>query len=302
MRASKGKQSSMFCAATVAVMCAAVNCAGNATEPPANMAEDPAPSTGEGGAPHVARDAAAPATRDGSWQDTASPRAGDDGPLDAAAPDTSASSFDVAAPDTAAATGTKVTTYDVKTDWSDDKNPNGVWSLREGTNVITPSVANWHGYKGQRAWSKAASGSGHIPVFLKIAIAGFEAKQAQIGDLIVHAQDEFGGPGLGQAQIVWTAPASGTVDIKGGLWLGRTTLGRSDDWTLSVAGAQKATGKVAANDGHDRTNPVPIAESNLPVSAGQTVVLQISRSATCANNHTCAEFCDLLLTITLTTP
>ncbi len=267
--------------------CLLVGCGGGVTEPPSRAGTDD-PASSEGGAepPHVAPDAAIPARRDPAAHDAA---------------------IDVIAPDAAAAesmpdAGFKVTVYDLKTDWSDTKNPNGAWSLREGDHVIAAPVANWHGYKGQAAWCKAASGSGHIPVFLKISGAGFEAKQAQIGDLIVHAQDEFGGPGLGQAQIVWTAPASGTVDIKGGLWLGRTTLGRSDDWTLSVAGVQKAAGKVAANDGHDRNNPVPIAETNLPVSSGQTVVLQISRSAACANTHTCAEFCDLLLTITLTSP
>jgi hypothetical protein len=251
---------------------------------------DPAPSAGDAGVSSPADDAAMPLIRDASSQDAPSSPVANDG------------SLDVAASEAPVGVVSMVTVYDLKTDWSDTTNPNGAWSLREGANVITPSVANWHGYKGQRAWAKAAAGSGHIPLFLKVSVAGFEAKQAEIGDLIVHAQDDFGGPGLGQAQIVWTAPASGTIDIKGALWLGRTTLGRSDDWTLSVAGVQKAAGKVAANDQHDRTNPVQIAESNVLVSPGQTVTLQISRSATCSNTHTCAEFCDLLLTITLTSP
>lgn len=204
--------------------------------------------------------------------------------------------------DSAPEVASTVTVYDLKTDWSDTKNPNGVWSLREGVNVITPSVANWNGYKGQFAWAKSATGSGHIPVLVKVAVAGFEAPQAQIGDLIIHAQDEFGGPGLGQAQIVWTAPASGTVDIKGALWLGRTSLGRSDDWTLTVAGVQKSTGKVGAADGHDRANPWKLSETQVPVSLGQTVTLQISRSAACSDARTCAEFCGVLLTVTLTSP
>jgi len=82
-------------------------------------------------------------------------------------------------------------------------------------------------------------------VLLKVSVDNFEADQAEKGDLIVHAQDEQGGPGLGQARIVWTAPSSGTIDIDGGLWLGRVSLKRSDDWTLTVAGTQKAMGKVA---------------------------------------------------------
>ncbi len=196
----------------------------------------------------------------------------------------------------------QVVSYDLKTDWSDTQNPNGVWSLREGDNLITPAVADWNNYRGQPAWAKSATGSGHIPVLVRIAVAGFEAPQASLGDLIVHAQDEFGGPGLGQARIVWTAPASGKVDVEGGLWMARTSLGRSDDYTLTVAGVQKATGKVAANDGHTRDAPLPLSVSSVPVKSGDVVVLQISKSAACSDNKTCAEFCGVLLTVKLTSP
>ena len=255
-----------------------------AAEPPSNAKSlDAGASPDDASAPELARDAARPLAKDASSSPDAASEPDASGPLDAA-------------PDAPATVNGKVTVYDLKADWSDTQNPNGVWSLREGTNLFPP-VANWGGSQGQRAWCKARSGSGHIPVILKVSVMGFEAKEAQIGDLIVHAQDEIGGPGLGQAQIVWTAPASGTVDIKGGLWLGRL-IGRSDDWTLTIAGVQKSMGKVAA--GHDRNNPVPISETNVPIAAGQTIVLQISRSATCANTKTCAEFCDFLLTITLT--
>src|SRR5258706_15571231 len=37
-----------------------------------------------------------------------------------------------------------VITYDLKTDWSEVSNPNGVWSYREGTNAL-PHVASWLG-------------------------------------------------------------------------------------------------------------------------------------------------------------
>ena len=271
---------------TLAVMCVGWLIAGCGAAGPPSKAEslDAGASADDVSAPDLAKDAARPLAKDAS------------SPTDAASEPDASGPFDAAASDAPAGMGGKVTVYDLKADWSDTQNPNGVWSLREGNNLF-PAVENWGGSKGQRAWCKARSGSGHIPVILKVSVMGFEAKEAQIGDLIVHAQDEIGGPGLGQAQIVWTAPASGTVDIKAGLWLGRL-IGRSDDWTLTIAGVQKSMGKVAA--GHDRNNPVPISETNVPIAAGQTIVLQISRSATCANTKTCAEFCDFLLTITLT--
>jgi hypothetical protein len=220
--------------------------------------------------------------------------AGDSG----ATPDATATTMPEAGPDVKST----VTVYDLKTDWSETKNPNGVWSVMIGTNVV-PAVMSWNGFQGQYAYATSASGNGHIPVLLKVSVNNFEANQAQMGDLIVHAQDEQGGPGLGQARIVWTAPSSGTIDIDGGLWLGRLSLKRSDDWTLAVAGAQKAAGKVAYNDGHTRNDPLQITQKQLPIMRDQTVVLQISRSAMCdASPGTCAEFCDLTFKVTLTSP
>jgi len=205
-------------------------------------------------------------------------------------------------PEATADAAPTVTVYDLKTDWSDTKNPNGVWSIMIGTNVAK-SVMNWNGSQGQAAYATSGNGNGHIPVLLKVSVNGFEADQAQKGDLIVHAQDEQGGPGLGQARIVWTAPSTGTVDIDGSLWLGRISLRRSDDYTLTVAGTQKAMGKVPYNMGINRTSPVKISQKALPIMKGETVELQISRSMMCdASPSTCAEFCDLTLGVTLTSP
>jgi hypothetical protein len=203
-----------------------------------------------------------------------------------------------------------VTVYDLQKDWSDTQNPFGAWTImigpKDGTdagpNNVVKSVPNWNGSQGQFAYSTSANGNGHIPVLLKVSVSGFEADQAQKGDLIVHTQDEQGGPGLGQARIVWTAPSSGTVDVDGAFWLGRVSLKRQDEFTLAVAGAQKATGKVPYNMGVNRTNPVKLSQKGLPIMKGEAVELQLVRSMMCDASGTCAEFCDLTFKVTLTSP
>lgn len=125
----------------------------------------------------------------------------------------------------------------------------------------------------------------------------------------MHAQDEAGGPGLGQARIVWTAPSSGTVDIDASFWLARTSLRRKDVYTVMAAGAMKGMGDVPYNMSVARDNPAKFSQKGLPILKGETVELQISHALTCdacssspcdGKQGTCAEFCDYLLKITHT--
>lgn len=194
------------------------------------------------------------------------------------------------------------TTYDLKANWSNTNNPNGVWSLREGNNVITAVVQNWIGFQSQYAWAKAATGNGAVPAFLKVSSGDFEAPRAEVGDVVVHPQDEVSGAGLGQARIVWTAPTSGTVDVEGAVWLARTTLKRADEYTLTVAGVKKASGTIDFDDGNTRDDPHAFSANLLPVTSGDEVVLQISQHPGCEGegSGSCAEFCGVRFTVKLT--
>ena len=107
----------------------------------------------------------------------------------------------------AGATGA-VKVYDLKNDWSDTQNPTGPWTIMIGTDVAK-SMPNWVGETGQNAYVTKANGIGHIPMLVKVSISNFEGKLAQNGDLVVHAQDEGGGPGLGQARVVRRPPRRG---------------------------------------------------------------------------------------------
>jgi len=211
--------------------------------------------------------------------------------------------------DAGADSGGTVKVYDLKSDWSDTQNPNGAWAIMIGT-TLAKNLPSWIGETGQNSYVTAANGIGHIPVLLKVSASNFEGKLAQKGDLVVHAQDEGGGPGLGQARIVWTAPSAGTVDVDAAFWLARTSLKRKDIYAVTVAGAMKGMGDVPSNMGVTRDSPAKFSQKGLPIAQGQTVELQISRALTCdacssppcdgKQGPTCAEFCDYTLKITHT--
>ncbi len=191
---------------------------------------------------------------------------------------------DVAPPDAAGDdAGWTHTTYDLKHDWSDTDNPDGVWRLKEGGTVIPAPVDEWGG-SSERAWARVASGNGFIPAFLRMTSRDLGTDQLEIGDLVIHTRDDGNGLGYGEARVVWTSPAAGTIDVAGTIWLGRTTLGRSNNWTLSVAGMQVASGTITSSDWRGRTNPWSFAEraeeplTGIPVSAGTEVVLEITKT------------------------
>ncbi|MEO8215291.1 MAG: hypothetical protein ABI560_18975 [Myxococcales bacterium] len=200
-----------------------------------------------------------------------------------------------------------MTVYDLKSDWSDTQNPVGPWTVLIGTTVAT-NMPSWVGEKGQNSYVTKSNGIGHIPVLLKVSVSSFEGKLAKVGDLVVHAQDEGGGPGLGQARIVWTAPSSGSIDVDASFWLARTSLKRKDVYTMTIAGAMKGMADIPSNMGVTRDNPVKFSQKGLPIMKGETVELQVSRAQTCDAcstppcdgkvGTTCAEFCDYTLKIT----
>jgi hypothetical protein len=210
--------------------------------------------------------------------------------------------------DAGGAGGTTAKVYDLTSDWSDTQNPNGPWTVLIGT-TVAKNVTGWDGEKGQNAYATVASGSlvGHIPALLKVSVSNFAGSLAKTGDLVIHAQDESGGTGLGQARIVWTAPSTGSVDVDASFWLGAVRK-RKDAYTMTVAGAMKGMGDVPPNMGITRATPVKFSQKGLPIMKGETVELKISHALTCdacstspcegTTNPTCAEFCGYTLKIT----
>ena len=67
----------------------------------------------------------------------------------------------------AAAGSASAAVYDLKTDWSDAANANGVWTYREGNNAL-PHVASWQSSLGgytspQPGWAASENGNPRIP-------------------------------------------------------------------------------------------------------------------------------------------
>jgi len=188
--------------------------------------------------------------------------------------------------------------YDLNADWSDAANPNGAWTYRHGTTAL-PSQANYlpsHFPAGQPAWAVAPFGAGHIPSWLRnstpAVIAGMDFL---IGDVIVHAHDNANGAGLGVANVIWTSPTDGFVDIHGAVWLARN-IGRSTRFNLFHNSILLATGDLFTGDPFSRATPLEFSALNLATSAGDVIRLEILRTSTFG------EFTGVNLTIDLSQP
>jgi hypothetical protein len=180
-------------------------------------------------------------------------------------------------------------TFDLKADWSDSANPNGVWLYRAGSTVL-PHVTSWPvgGFVSQQGWANGSS----LPFWFQSTETPSFAHDWQTGDVVVHTQDDFNGSGNGTANVVWVSPISGTIDITGGVWEGRDigSFGgglRGNQWNLYVKGQLVSTGTISGGDPYSRANPFtfslgsggPIALNDIPVALGDTVTLELVRTS-----------------------
>lgn len=179
--------------------------------------------------------------------------------------------------------------YDLRADWSNLANPNGVWSYNTGAAPL-PYTASWTGdlfSAPQPGWGGTVPFSTLVPVWFQsaatpLSIPGFDW---QIGDVVVHTQDEINGPGLGPANVTWTSPLSGAIDISGAAWMGRDA-GRADQWSVLVRNALVSQGDISSGDPYSRASPFDFAAGsggagalqNIPVSAGDLVELRVTRT------------------------
>ncbi|MDA1276791.1 MAG: immunoglobulin domain-containing protein [Verrucomicrobia bacterium] len=202
--------------------------------------------------------------------------------------------------------GQRMLIYDLGSNWSDTANPNGVWSYNEGINPL-PFAASWLGgtrtfAAPQPAWARSANGTGHIPAWFKSAASVSIAADWQAGDVVVHSTDVTNGPGQGIANVTWTSPLDGTVEISGAAWLGRD-VGRGNTWELYVRDNRITGGILSSTDLFTRDRPYDFAAGDagpdslrsIPVSMGDVIKLEVARTATAG------EFSVLRFRINLTT-
>lgn len=179
----------------------------------------------------------------------------------------------------------QIQTYDLATDWSNTSNPNGVWSYNEGSNPL-PFQPEWEPSFGP-AWAYAPwPNFGHVPLWAKTQVSssvdGFE-----IGDILGHSSDSGRGENYEPANITWTSPSAGNINISGSAWIS-PSIDRSNRWELYLNGTLLSSGNMLAQGGYYRSNPFSFSAgsggapilNNIPVSAGDVVKLQIVKLST----------------------
>ncbi|MBI5693649.1 MAG: hypothetical protein HZC55_26530 [Verrucomicrobia bacterium] len=171
-----------------------------------------------------------------------------------------------------------VTVWDLKNDWNLPNNPNGPWSYNAGNTPMPYRVNTAFG----PGYSLSPSGFGHVPIW---AQSPFTSGFVQAGDIIVHAWDQYNGAG-GQANVTWTSPIDGFVDISGFTYLSNygDRLGR---WRLSIDGVEVTGGALVGPpvDTYSSSNPFNFSTGyggasvlqNVHVSIGDVIQFQFEK-------------------------
>lgn len=189
------------------------------------------------------------------------------------------------------------TEYDVSADWSDEQNPNGVWTYT-GNNgaVLTVNQPDWDVrgffFSGQRAWANAILPEpNHVPMWFKAS--GPSA-------LDVPGVGGHGSEGSIDAWVgvVWRSPVDGTVSITGGVWqalkaeigaFGGTHRNRNSDWRLRHNTTILAYGNVSGIDQYTSRLPFSFSAGTaggsldgIRVATGDEIVLEFISPTTFA--------------------
>ena len=143
-------------------------------------------------------------------------------------------------------------TWDLKTDWSNTSNPNGVW-----TYLVNGSAPSSPGTRGCDSFGPPGpppiGGSCYVGWSQSNGSESF-GYDLQVGDIYGH--DNPGGP----IAIDWTSPFAGLVNVTGGAWMLRD-IGRANDWSVTFNNAVQASGTIFSGDPWDRTNPASFSFS-----------------------------------------
>jgi hypothetical protein len=177
------------------------------------------------------------------------------------------------------------TVYDLTADWSDNTNPNGVWSVNSGPVALQP-VTDLSD-TGIDYFPTPQPGFTALPIFGDIVPVWFRTTGPldngnpdwEIGDIITHTS-RFDIP---NSNVTWTSDFDGAIDILGSVWPTRWGI---NDWFLYYNDVLLTGGTVAGGDPFDRSNPFyfelgaggPGALRNIPVVVGDVVELEVVRT------------------------
>jgi hypothetical protein len=180
--------------------------------------------------------------------------------------------------------------YDLGGDWSEIRNPSGVWTYREGTNPL-PHVSSWEGSmssfaSAQPGWARSESSPSRIPFWFRSSATPTFAHDWLPGDVVIHSRDDANGIGSGTGNVIWTSPLSGVLTVHGALWMGRD-IGRSNQWSLWLNQTLLSSGSVSSGDPYSRADPLDLASGSggssalvdLPVSPGDVLMLALEKTS-----------------------
>jgi hypothetical protein len=186
--------------------------------------------------------------------------------------------------------------YDLASDWSDSTNPNGVWQYGtlSPSLVFTPFPIHVNNYINvgppaftgdQPAWTDTVNtGNNGSPQGLAKSVGNslFDFPAGSVGGHTPASSDYLA--------VQWTAPAAGTIDLSGSVWMWRD-LGRHEALSLFANDNALISGVPIPirSDGVNSSNPFTLAQAivaggggagsllDIPVTSGETIILAARR-------------------------
>jgi hypothetical protein len=186
--------------------------------------------------------------------------------------------------------------YDLGADWSSIQNPNGPWSYRQGDALLVNSPLAWAGTGYTGSWPPAVTA---LQKLTSESGSTYDGSQRAYGGALTGGGfylfqngDMLFVPSTG-GNVLWTAPAHGTISISGGAWACRPDgqlcgfdLYTVASWSLTHNGAVFSGGQIVFGDGdcgqNGRNSPVDFtsgsggsaALQNISVASGDQIVLE----------------------------
>lgn len=177
-------------------------------------------------------------------------------------------------------------TYNVVNDWS-TSNPHGPWGFMHGSAYL-PYYSSIGALGNAPGFAPTPNIGSFLPVFWMGS-----------GVIHIHSRDDGNGTAAqGEAILTWTAQTTGYINISGFIYYGQTGLSRSNDITLRLRNTLLLTDTVSYNNHYNDATKLVLSFSNLYVTAGDVLSLQIVRSA----GYSPGTIADVNMTVTETVP
>jgi hypothetical protein len=175
-------------------------------------------------------------------------------------------------------TSANAAVFDLKSDWSNTANPNGVWSYNEGANPLPHQDVLGSPYcvsDKQSGWGPSNGRQAPPPPFLPLWFKAVQSSPSdsygniedwEAGDIVTHSQDDGNGKDKGKSNVTFTFPGPnpGFANISGSVWIARD-IGRAVGWALYHNGKLLTEGSLYGGDPNVRDRPL-IIDQDRPLS------------------------------------